>query len=279
MEKTILITGASSGIGRATAWYFSHKAWNVIATMRQPDRETELTRLPNVFVTELDVQKPETINAVIQQGIGRFGGIDVLVNNAGYGEFGLFEAASDEQVRMQFDVNLFGAMQAMRAILPHYRERKQGTIINISSGAGRFTLPLISLYSASKFALEGFSEAVSFELAALNIFVKIVEPGGTNTNFSNVSNEREAQKHSLEDYDAFLVAARKMFDVLRGMQLASADDAASVIYTAATDGTDTLRYVVGNTNFKRRIEERLKMPDLQYVQYMQSVRNSYMKFM
>jgi short-subunit dehydrogenase len=149
-------------------------------------------------------------------------------------------------------------MNTIRKILPHFREQKEGMIINISSGAGRFTLPLISLYAASKFALEGFSEALSFELSALNISVKIVEPGGTATNFSNVSNEKISTKRPLVEYDSFVAAAGKMFGSLRDMQLATAEQVAAVIYEATTDETDTLRYVVGNEDFKNRVGSEVK---------------------
>lgn len=255
---------------------FSVKGWNVIATMRQPKKETELKKFDNVFVTELDVQDPESIAAAVVSGIDRFGKIDVVVNNAGYGEFGLFEAASFEEVIIQFDVNVFGVMNTIRTILPHFRENKNGMIINISSGAGRFTLPLISLYAASKFALEGFSESLSFELAALNIGVKIIEPGGTATNFSKVSNEKAANKILLDDYGNFVMAAGRLFESMSAMQLATADEVAAVIYEAATDGTNTLRYVVGNEDFKTRLASRATLPDQDYIE---SVKNGYLKFM
>jgi NAD(P)-dependent dehydrogenase (short-subunit alcohol dehydrogenase family) len=276
MSKTILITGTSSGIGKATAKYFSAKGWNVIATMRQPEKEQELINHDNIFVVKLDVQQPATITAAIQSGIDKFGGIDVLVNNAGYGEFGIFEATAKEQVTTQFGVNVFGVMDTIRSILPHFRERKAGMIINISSGAGRFTLPMISLYSASKFALEGFSEALSFELSALNIGVKIVEPGGTTTNFSNVSAAKVAANSSIPDYDPFATAAGKMFAGMQGMQLATVEEVADVIHEAVTDGTDTLRYIVGNEDFRSRITARQTLPDQDYIGEMKS---AYLKFM
>ncbi|SEW51764.1 SDR family oxidoreductase [Chitinophaga arvensicola] len=276
MSKTILITGTSSGIGKATALHFAAQGWNVIATMRQPEKEQELIRHKNILVTTLDVQQPATINAAIQQGIAHFGHIDVLVNNAGYGEFGIFESTAREQVSTQFEVNVIGVMDTIRAILPHFRERKAGTILNISSGAGRFTLPLISLYCASKFALEGFSEALAFELAALNITVKIIEPGGTTTNFGKVSGDRFIANASIPDYDPFAAAAGKMFDSLSNMQLATAEEVAAVIYEAATDGTDTLRYAVGNEDFKQRLASRHTMPDQEYIN---AIKNSYLKFL
>lgn len=272
MSKTVLITGTSSGIGKATAKLFAAKGWNVIATMRSPEKEQDLK---DMFVTKLDVQQPETITAAIKSGIEKFGSIDVLINNAGYGEFGIFETISREQVNTQFEVNVTGVMDTIRSILPHFRERKSGAIINISSGAGRFTLPMISLYCASKFALEGFSEALSYELSSLKIAVKIVEPGGTTTNFSKVSFNKFSDTKHIPDYDNFTAAAGKMFDAMKGMQLATAEEVAATIYEAATDGTDTLRYVVGNDDFKKRMNQRLTMPDKDYLS---TVKNSYLKF-
>lgn len=276
MSKTILITGASSGIGKAAAQLFASKGWNVIATMRQPANEKELKNSANLLLTRLDVQQPETITAAIRDGIEKFGGIDALVNNAGYGEFGIFESIPREQALAQFEVNVFGVMDTIRAILPHFRERRAGSIINISSGAGRFTLPLISLYSASKFALEGFSEALSFELSALNITVKIVEPGGTTTNFGKVSGERAASGRHIPDYDVFTTAAGKLFGILQAQELKTAEEVAAVIYQAVTDGTDTLRYIVGNDDFKNRMTARLTMPDQEYFNY---IKNGYLQFM
>jgi len=243
--------------------------------MRSPEKETELTTNGNIFIAKLDVQIPATIESAIAAGIARFGAIDTVVNNAGYGQYGVFEAITPEQVQAQFDVNVFGVMNTIRAILPHFRERGEGMVINISSGAGRFTLPIISLYNASKFALEGFSEALSFELAALNIKVKIVEPGGTTTNFIKTSEEQYAAQ-PLPEYDAFLGAAFKMFDNLKGMQLATAEEVAETIFEAATDGTDTLRYLIGNEDFKQRVNNRLKLPDQENIE---SIKAAYVPFL
>src|SRR5258707_3808693 len=176
MTKTVLITGVSSGIGKAAALHFAKAGWNVVATLRQPDAAADLAALPNVLVTRLDVQVPATITTAIDAGIAHFGRIDALVNNAGFSLFGVFEAIPQAKIQEQFDVNLFGVMAVTRTILPHFRAHKRGTIINVSSGAGIFTLPMLSLYCASKFALEGFSEALAYELAAQNIAGQIVEP-------------------------------------------------------------------------------------------------------
>lgn len=265
MNKTIILTGASSGIGKAAAKKFAAEGWNVIATMRNPEQEHELTLLPNVLVTRLDVQDTTSIARAIQQGLDRFGKIDAVVNNAGYGQNGVFEAITPEQIQQQFDVNVFGVMNVIRALLPHFRQQKSGLILNISSGAGRYTLPLISLYAASKFALEGFSEALSFELSTLNIIVKIIEPGGTETNFSKVTREQFAHDPSLADYTPFTEAAGNMFAGMVAARLVTADDVAETIYSAATDSTDTLRYAVGNDDFHKRLTARAELPDQAYV--------------
>jgi NAD(P)-dependent dehydrogenase (short-subunit alcohol dehydrogenase family) len=178
MSKTILITGTSSGIGEACANLFVEKGWNVVATMRDPAKSGVFKNAQNVLVSRLDIQDIASIERAVSEGVSRFGSIDVLLNNAGYGQYGVFEAVPREKVLEQFEVNVFGPMNVIRAVLPVMRKARSGVIINMSSGAGIFTLPMISLYSASKFALEGFSEALSFELLALGIVVKIVEPHG-----------------------------------------------------------------------------------------------------
>ncbi|MEN9444063.1 MAG: hypothetical protein RIS47_953, partial [Bacteroidota bacterium] len=160
MRKTILITGASSGIGRACAIYFQQQGWQVAATMRQPEKETELTRLANVKLYQLDVQDTMSINTAIAQAIKDFGIINVVLNNAGYGARGAFEASTREQFVRQFDVNVFGIMSVTQALLPHFRENKTGIIINISSILGRTSFPFYSLYHASKWAVEGFTEGL-----------------------------------------------------------------------------------------------------------------------
>ncbi|MFD1140461.1 SDR family oxidoreductase [Larkinella insperata] len=276
MNKTVVITGASSGIGKAAAKKFAAEGWNVVATMRNPEKEQELSLLKNVLVTKLDVQQPDTIATAIREGLDRFGQIDALINNAGYGQNGIFEAMTPEQIQQQFAVNVFGVMDVTRAVLPHFRHRKQGVILNISSGAGRFTLPMLSLYSASKFALEGFSEALSHELLPLNIFVKIIEPGGTETNFSNVTREGFAYNPELTDYEPFREAAGQLFANLIGQRLVTADEVAGVIYSAATDGTDTLRYAIGNDDFMGRLTARATLPDQEYINI---IRQGFMRFL
>lgn len=244
MKKTVLITGTSSGLGKATARLFANNGWNLVATMRRPELEQDLVRLNDALVARLDVQDRATIAEAIEIGIGHFGRIDALINNAGFGLYGPFEATPREKVQEQFDINVFGVMDVIRGILPHFRNNKSGLIINISSGAGVFTLPMLSLYCASKFALEGFSESLSYELASLNIIVKIVEPGGViSTNFGKRSSDEAAHNLALADYDAFVAGANAIFADLRTQRLATEQDVAQVIFGAATDGTTRLRYV------------------------------------
>ncbi len=131
MSNTILITGSSSGIGKATAKYFQEKGWNVVATMRTPEKDMELSELDNVLVTRLDVQDTDSIAQAVQFGIETFGKIDVLLNNAGYGAYGVLEATPMEKIRRQFDVNVIGPLETTKAVIPHFRANRSGTIINV----------------------------------------------------------------------------------------------------------------------------------------------------
>jgi NAD(P)-dependent dehydrogenase (short-subunit alcohol dehydrogenase family) len=270
LKKTALITGTSSGIGRAATNFFAGKGWNVVATMRRPTAEADWTGLDNVLVTRLDVQDLASIRQAIEAGIARFGRIDVLINNAGFGQYGLFEAISREKIQEQFDVNVFGVMDVTRAILPHFRKNKGGLIINISSGAGIFTLPMLSLYCASKFALEGFSESLAYELASQNIVVKIVEPGGVvSTNFGKRSGEEAAQNVALADYDAFVARTNAVFAGLRTARRATEVDVAEVIFEAATDGTNQLRYVA-TADIAPLVKARRETSEQEYIAFMRS---------
>jgi NADP-dependent 3-hydroxy acid dehydrogenase YdfG len=186
MNKTILITGSSSGIGKATAKLFHEKGWNVVATMRRPESESELNKLDRVLVTRLDVIDLESIQAAVKQGLDRFGKIDVLLNNAGFGVFGPLEATPLEKIREQFETNVLGLLATTKVLLPIFRANREGMIINVSSVGGKITFPLGSLYHGTKFAIEGISEALSFEMAEIGVKVKIVEPGAVRTNFNFV---------------------------------------------------------------------------------------------
>jgi len=245
--NTIFITGASSGIGRATVKHFAERGWNVVATMRSPEQETEFITLDNVLVLMLDVEKEDTIQSALAEAIRQFGNIDVLLNNAGYGTMGLIEAATDEQIRRQFEVNVFGLIHMTKAMLPHFRSNQKGLLINISSMGGKVTFPTMSLYHSSKFAVEGFSESVSYELASQNIKVKLIEPGAIQTDFGGRSMEFYFNDDALTDYKVFTTAFRsKLGEMEKQSSYASPPEmVAETIYQAATDGTNQFRYVVG----------------------------------
>jgi len=183
MRKTVLITGSSTGIGKSVAEYFVAKGWNVAATMRTPEKATDFIKSENLRLYELDVTDVSSIQKAVNLAMQDFGNIDVVVNNAGYGAVGIFEKASQADIQKQFDTNVFGVMNVIREILPHFRERKAGTIVNITSMGGLLTFPLDSLYHGTKWALEGFGESLQYELKPFNIRIKNVEPGAIKTDF------------------------------------------------------------------------------------------------
>ena len=157
MTKTILITGTSSGIGKSTVIEFARKGWNVIATQRNPEKETDFNSFDNIKLYPLDVTNLESISKVFNTIKEEFGIIDVVVNNAGYGVDGAFEAMTDEIIEKQFNTNVFGLMRVTREAIKHMRPNGGGTIIQISSMGGKITFPLYSIYHATKFAVEGFT--------------------------------------------------------------------------------------------------------------------------
>ncbi len=241
--KTIFITGASSGFGKETAKLFQLKGWNVIATMRSPEEEQELTKLDNVLVVELDVQNEKSIKAAVKKGIEKFAKIDALLNCAGYAVMGIFETATEEQIKNQFDVNLFGMMRTTQAVLSHMRENRKGVIINISSVAGRVGLPFASIYESSKFAVEGFSEALNFEVGNFGIKCKIIEPGSSQTNFGNA---KKSTRNQIEEYIPFLSKFYENYpNKTAHCKLAIPQEVAQTIYNAVTDESSKMRYIIG----------------------------------
>ncbi|MGD1885877.1 MAG: SDR family oxidoreductase [Cohaesibacteraceae bacterium] len=245
MSKTILITGASTGIGKATAKLFQTRGWNVIATMRSPDKETELNAFDNVLVTRLDVTDQASIAAAVAAGLERFGAIDVLLNNAGYGAYGPLEAFSMDSIRRQFDTNVIGLLATTKAVLPHMRAAKSGAIVNISSIGGKMTFPLGTLYHGTKFAVEGLSEALHYELESLGIKIKIVEPGAIRTDFGGRSFDFQNDE-SLSEYQPTVHAMLQAMGDLLGENASEASVVADVVWTAVTDGTAQLRYTAGD---------------------------------
>jgi len=183
--KTVLITGASGGVGEATARLFARKGWNVVASARAVERIGGWADRPNIFRLAMDVTDEAGVQAAVSSAAAHFGGLDALVNNAGAGLAGAFESISEADLKAVFDVNLFGPARTIRAAIPHLRARKSGVIVNVTSITGRLGLPFMAPYDSTKFALEGLSESLSYELSAVGIRVKLVEPGGVRTQFSH----------------------------------------------------------------------------------------------
>lgn len=259
MPNTILITGASSGIGKATAKLFADNGWNVIATMRSPEKETELNSLNNITLAQLDVQDVEGLQAKVNELIAQAGVIDVVLNNAGYAISGPLEGTTEAQMVRQFDVNVFGLMRTTQAFLPHFRENKAGTFINVSSMGGKITFPLLSLYHSTKFAVEGFSESLSYELANLGIKIKLVEPGAIATDFGGRS--MDFSQPPVNDYQAF---AERVTASWSEATFSQPELVAEVIYNAATDGTDQIRYIAG-ADAEQLINQRQTAGDEAYI--------------
>lgn len=271
MAQSILITGCSSGIGRATALEFAKRGWNVVATMRRIGDAGDLTTWENIHIAALDVRNAATIGTAIEAGVERFGRIDTVLNNAGFAINTVFESVPPEKVRDLFDVNLFGVMNVTRAILPHFRSVGRGMIVNVSSGAGVFALPLASLYNASKFAVEGFSEALSYELASIGVRVKIVEPGAAPTTGFPKRSIGEAAAFDIPDaYRPYVAEAQEVYQRFRNDAPADAlDTIARGIFEATADESDRLRYVLTG-DIKPLIAARREKSEEAYMATMRS---------
>lgn len=236
--KTVLVTGCSSGYGLETARYFHTQGWNVIATMRQP-REGLLPISERMRLLALDVTRPESIAAAIQAA----GPIDVLVNNAGIGVVGAFEATPLATAREVFETNTFGTMAMMQAVIPQFRKRKAGVIVNVTSSVTLAAMPLAGVYTASKTAIEGLTGSVAFELAAFNIHVKLVEPGyAPTTRFTENGGDR-MQGLIPEAYAPF---AQPVFEAFAQPAATTKEsDVAEVVWQAANDTSKRLRFAAG----------------------------------
>jgi NAD(P)-dependent dehydrogenase (short-subunit alcohol dehydrogenase family) len=237
--KTLLITGTSSGYGLATARHFHAQGWNVVATMRTP-RADVLPRSARLRVLALDVTKPESIAAALEAT----GPIDVLVNNAGIGLFGAFEATPMPTAREVFETNTFGVMAMTQAVLPQLRERRSGVVVNVTSSATLAPMPMVAVYTASKMAIEGFTASLALELEAFGVRVKLVEPGyGPTTGFTKNSGSR-MEGLIPEAYAAF--AQRIFASLAEGPAAVTTEsDVAEAVWRAANDVTGQLRFPAG----------------------------------
>ena len=236
--KTVLITGCSSGYGLETARHFHAQGWKVVATMRTP-REDLLPRSERLRVLALDVTRPERIAAALEET----GPIDVLVNNAGIGMLGAFEATPMATVREVFETNTFGVMAMTQAVLPQFRARRSGVVVNVTSSATLAPMPLVAVYTASKMAIEGFTASLAFELEAFKVRVKLVEPGyGPTTRFTSNGTAR-MQGLIPEAYAPF--AQRIFASFAQPGAVTTESDVAEVVWRAANDESEQLRFPAG----------------------------------
>ena len=237
--KTALITGCSSGYGLETARYFHARGWRVIATMRTP-REDVLPRSDRLRVVALDVTKPHSVAAALEAS----GSVDVLVNNAGIGLFGAFEATPMVTAREVFETNTFGVMAMTQAVLPQLRARRSGAVVNVTSSATLAPMPLVAVYTASKMAIEGFTASLALELEAFDVRVRLVEPGyGPTTRFTRNTGPR-MDGLIPEAYRPF---AQRIFASLEQAPAAvtTESDVAEAVWRAANDTSGQLRFPAG----------------------------------
>lgn len=261
MKKTVLITGTSSGIGKASVFEFAQMGWNVIAIQRNPEKEHDFDALPQVKLVQLDVTNLEQIKRALTEAQKEFGKLDVIVNNAGYGVDGTFEAMSDEIIEKQFNTNVFGLMRVTRVAIKLMRPAGGGTIIQISSMGGKITFPLYSIYHATKFAVEGFTESLQYELSQFDIKLKLIEPGPIVTDFYGRSRQFIKPSNTTA-YDQFISkfdeAASKVLKTAEGPEVV-----AKIIAKAAIDPTNRMRYPVGKPGRMLLVLRKL-LPDSLY---------------
>ena len=236
--KIVLITGCSSGYGLETARHFHAQGWNVIATMRTP-REDVLPRSERLRVLPLDVTRPDSIEAVLEAS----GPIDVLVNNAGIGLFGAFEATPMVTVREMFETNTFGVMAMTQVVLPRFRAQRAGVVVNVTSSATLAPMPMVAVYTASKTAIEGFTASLALELESFQVRVKLVQPGyGPTTRFTSNGGPRMAGLIP-EAYAPF--AQRTFASFAQPAAVTTEADVAEAVWRAANDASGQLRFPAG----------------------------------
>jgi short-subunit dehydrogenase len=253
MIKTIFITGTSSGLGKATAKLFNSQGWHVIAAMRNPEQETELTKLQNITIVQLDITNSKEINETIKNVLQKHS-VDVVINNAGYGLVGPLESLSDEQIIKQINTNLLGTIRVTKEFMPHFRQKKSGTFINITSMFGLIGYPTCSVYSTTKFGIDGFSESLAYEIAHLGIKVKTIAPGGIQTDFAG----RSLDGSSHEAYKKLTDKVSEGYSEDKISQFSTPERIATVVYEAVNDNKNQIRYVAGSDAIDL-YEERLRL--------------------
>jgi NAD(P)-dependent dehydrogenase (short-subunit alcohol dehydrogenase family) len=263
--KVAVVTGSSSGIGFETSLVLARNNFHTYATMRNPERGTKMTAVQSrenlpIKIIQLDVTSDKSVREAIQSILSESGRIDVLVNNAGYGLVGAFEELGMDEIKQQYETNFFGVIRVIQAVIPIMKEQKSGIIVNISSGAGRFGYPGGSAYVSTKFALEGLSESISYELEPFGIKVALVEPGFVRTNFSNVIAKRSQAPES--EYSKMMEIMAGRIEEMR-RNASSSELVANIVLEAVTTKNQNLRYLAGK-DVEQWIEQKKKLSDKEF---------------
>jgi NAD(P)-dependent dehydrogenase (short-subunit alcohol dehydrogenase family) len=268
-DKVALVTGSSSGIGFETSLMLARAGFNTYASMRNLEKSKNITEIAKkeklpLQVVQLDVNNDGSVKDAIVKILKADQRIDVLINNAGYGLFGPVEDTSIEEIKAQFETNFFGVVRVTQQVLPLMRRQNSGTIVNVSSVGGRIGLPALSAYHSTKFALEGLSESIAFELEPFGIRVVIIEPGVIRTNILNSSS---SAKKALDPKSPYFSLSQKLNDNFKSMmesELSSPpEEVAKVILQAVTSENPQLRYSVGD-DAANLIHARKNMPDKEF---------------
>ncbi|HEX7180039.1 MAG TPA: SDR family oxidoreductase [Nitrososphaeraceae archaeon] len=267
-KKVALVTGSSSGMGFTTAVMLARAGIHTYASMRNLKKSKTITDLADkenlpLQVVQLDVNDDKSVKDAIAKIVTEKERIDVLVNNAGYGLFGSIEDVSIEEMKAQFETNFFGVMRVTQLVLPIMRKQKSGTIVNVSSVGGRISLPVLSAYNSTKFALEGLSESMSYELEPFGIKVVIIEPGVIRTNIMNSSIFAKKAQDPKSPYFSLIQKVENNFKLMMENKSSPPEEVAKVILGALTSKNPQLRYTVGD-DADTMIQARVNMSDNEF---------------
>ena len=268
-EKTAVVTGSASGIGFETSLLLAKNGFRTYATVRDLDKAKPIKEISDkrelpITVVELDVTSGKSVSDAIDKIINKESKrIDVLVNNAGYGQGGALEDDSMDEIKALFETNLFGAIRVMKAVLPIMRKQQSGTIVNISSMGGRIGFPFGTAYHGTKFALEGISESMRYETEPFGIKVILIEPGVIRTNFAKNYKIGQKAADPSSPYLSILQAMQKAFERYLGQESTAPEEVAKVILKAVTSKNPEIRYIVGNDAIQL-MEAKKRISDLEF---------------